>query len=48
MRYRLVFNDYFTGDQQIDPLPFYNMSLVINIHFDLSLKRNSSELQFHT
>jgi len=48
MRHRFEFNDHFSSDQQINPLPFDNMPLVIDFHFDLSLKGNSSELQFHT
>jgi len=48
MRYRLEFNDYFSGNQQINPLPFDNMPLVINVYFDLSLKGDLSESKFHT
>ena len=39
----LEFNNHFFGDQQVNPLPFDDMSLVINVYFDLTLKRNSSE-----
>jgi hypothetical protein len=47
MRYRLEFNDHFAGNKQIDPLPLDNMPFVIDAYFDLPLKRNLSESQFH-
>ena len=48
MRYRLEFNYDFAGNQQINPLPLYNMPFVIDAYFNLSLKIDLSESQFHT
>ena len=47
MRHCLEFDDHFAGNQQINPLPFDNMPFVFDAHFDLSLKRSLSELQFY-
>jgi len=43
MRHRFEFNDYLAGNQQINPLSFDYMPFIIDVYFNLPLKRNISE-----